>query len=335
MGSRMQTPGIRLSQTGMVTSVASGLVILAFLLAYPLQASGLAPVGDRVVFPYVFLSVAIDYPPGECVGNFVLNMAALGLSASFVIRYVEMKHRLIHQVGMKHGNAHTLNAGAMWLAQFTVVGGTLGVTAVPWHVAPGPHLAFALTLFYGGGVYITLQCVLDWVVGDVPGVPQWVKLLRILCVVVGSMLMAVYVVCFGVTGQGTTDMYQEGVEWNGKTLMVFFAAAAELGALTLLMLHIFTYSVTQNQFELLVALQEPWEEEEGRGAADCSAEQGGHYKTFSASASGSGCTVSTTLSGGEDLVAPHGSGASLAVSTDAVHLKLPKIKTGREKVAGT
>lgn len=43
------------------------------------------------------------------------------------------------------------------------------MTAIPWHVAPQTHLFFALTLFYGGGVYIALQCVIDSVVGHIEG----------------------------------------------------------------------------------------------------------------------------------------------------------------------
>ena len=90
---------------------------------------------------------------------------------------------------------------------------------MPWHDAPGPHLFFALTLFYGGGAYIALQCVLDALIGPGDGVEPWIKTVRIGCVVVGAALMGVYVGVFGVTGQGTTNMYQEGVESRGKTLM--------------------------------------------------------------------------------------------------------------------
>lgn len=43
------------------------------------------------------------------------------------------------------------------------------MTAIPWHVAPETHLFFALTLFYGGGLYIALQCVIDGVVGHIDG----------------------------------------------------------------------------------------------------------------------------------------------------------------------
>lgn len=92
---------------------------------------------------------------GEEVGNFVLNLAALGLSAAFIvraelgaeglcvsdwltcfpsrwisesgllyrtqIRYVENKHRLRHTAGIPDGPWHTFNAGLTWFAEFTVV----------------------------------------------------------------------------------------------------------------------------------------------------------------------------------------------------------------------
>ena len=120
------------------------------------RPQNLTPSGEKVVYPYVFLSVAIDFPPGECVGNIILNLAALGLSASFVVRYLsvlvrtwvslycpskdltmllavameqvrylEVQHRLTHQTGIKDGLPHWLNLAVLWIAEITVVRNSL------------------------------------------------------------------------------------------------------------------------------------------------------------------------------------------------------------------
>lgn len=54
-----------------------------------------------------------------------MNLAALGLSASFLVRFLEVKHRLINQTGVKDGEyQHIINLCALWLAEVTVVRAT-------------------------------------------------------------------------------------------------------------------------------------------------------------------------------------------------------------------
>lgn len=197
------------------------------------------------------------------------------------------------------------------------------------------------------------------------GIPDWVRGLRIGCVVVGAALMArscpaphefaplccllggvrsvdsvpdagplyppspqgVYVMAFGVTGQQTTYFYnQVAGETKGEDIRIFLAAAAEIAALALLMLHIGTYAITQSQFELVLSLTAPGDPARNRYYDRHLEEGGGAYKSFASLPS---------VAAGSESGGSWDQGNTLAQESGLDHIVAPpKIKTGRENSGG-
>lgn len=137
---------------------------------------------------------------------------------------------------------------------------------------------------------------------------------------------------FGVTGQQTTYFYNQVAATRGEDVRIFLAAAAEIAALTLLMLHIGTYAITQAQFELVLSLTAPGEPERNRYYDKHLEEGGGMYNSFSSGLLGG--SGSGGRSDGSSVGA--GSNSSALAQSGLDHITAPpKIKTGRENSGGS
>jgi hypothetical protein len=124
-----------------VAPLACGVMTLAFAIAYPLSRT--EPAGEGVSWPAVFPSAAINYPPSEDVGGFIISVACVLMSYAFLIRHVENAARL--------GKEHVwVNHGALVVALVGMVLCPLGVVAYPWHLYPQTHFFWAYSLFYLG-----------------------------------------------------------------------------------------------------------------------------------------------------------------------------------------
>lgn len=133
---------------------------------------------------------------------------------------------------------------------------------------------------------------------------------------------------FGVTGQETTYFYNQVAATRGEDVRIFLAAAAEIAALTLLMLHIGTYAITQADFELVLSLTAEREPEGNRHYDKHLEEGGGTYKSFT----GSNGSIGGSGSGGSRGA----DGANALAQSGLDHIAAPpKIRTGRENSVGS
>ena len=221
--------------------LASGVVLLAFCLAYPL-ADHADPPGEGANWPYVYPSAAINYSPSGNVGAFVLSVGSVLMSWALALRHAENAARLGAQ-------AAALNAGASCVALVGLVVFPLGVVAVPWHEYPRTHMAFAYSTFYAGALYLVLQSYLDAL--QPQRVPAPVRYLRLGLVACGVLCMLSYWLAFGLVG----------ARRPGSALSTAAEALLECACGVLVLLFVASFALSQLGLSVCVAAE--LEEREG------------------------------------------------------------------------
>lgn len=214
--------------------LASGTVLLAFCLAYPL-ADHVDPAGEGANWPYVYPSAAINYSPSGNVGAFVLSVGSVAMSWALALRHAENAARL-------GSESAALNAGASCVALVGLVVFPLGVVAVPWHEYPRTHMGFAYSTFYAGALYLVLQTYLDHQRPQL--VPAHVRHVRLGLVAAGVLCMLAYWLGFGLVG----------TRRPGSTSSTAAEALLECACGILVLLFVATFALSQLHLSVRVAV---------------------------------------------------------------------------------
>jgi hypothetical protein len=222
-----------------VAPLGCGTMALAFAVAYALS-DAVEPAGERVAWPAIYPSAAINYPPAGNVGGALICLAAVLLSHAFLIRHAENAARL---------GAHRawLNAASTVLGLLGLVVGPVCVANTPWHLYPGTHFAFAYATFYLGAAYLIAETCLDAARPEGrPAVPPWLRRARLALVAVGFVAMSSYIVCFGAVGRNHAHSPVPAADFTAAE------ACVELLCMTLLLLFVASFGLSQPRLRLEV-----------------------------------------------------------------------------------
>jgi len=263
-------PGFAVSWS-LFAPAASALVCLSFVVAYPIAASSDEPSGERLQYPYLFLSNAVDYPPASCFGTVIMGAGCVLFAYAFTVRHLEVHARLPPADGpalavsclpwlelpVRHLPA--LNSAATCVGLLAMVALPYAVMAVPIHDAPVVHWTMAAVGFYGSASYAALQLLLDRACGAAAGWPpsRHTLAFRTHIFVFGVGLIAVFSILFGPLGMGGLFGKRTwGVAGDAFCEVVFLSTV-------LMFISTFYYSASELRFCVTVAI-----DVDGRQASD-------------------------------------------------------------------
>ena len=195
---------LRLPPLSWVAPCGAALVSLAFILAYWVAACD-EPPAERLRWPYVFPSSALNYSPASNVGAALGGVGLVVVSWALLLRFVENHARLA-------GRLSCVNAAALVGGSAGLVVTPLCVYALPWHEFTRTHDFFGYATFYLGISSLGTQAWLD---AQPPVVASGVRFFRLALLGAGLIAMFVYWLLFGVVGQvGHTCVYSASCTYS-------------------------------------------------------------------------------------------------------------------------